>query len=138
VGLACASSGCYSVGYEPAAGLSELAVPVFENQTLRREVEIDLTRKLRRELLEATPIHLADEDPGVPVLRGAVISLQEAVLVSGAAEEVLASSVTVRARFGVYRGRRLVVRCRASPSSTRPWVRTASRPPTKPCATWPS
>lgn len=102
-------AGCYSVGYEPAAGLDELAVPLFENQTLRRDVEVELTRQVRRELLESTPLHLAAEGEARAILRGAVTAVGESVLVTGPQEEVLASSVTVTARFGVYEGRRLII-----------------------------
>lgn len=108
--LACALlPGCYSVGFEPHGALAGgIAVPVFENKTLRRGVEVSLTRHVRREVLETTPLHLTRRGAG-PVLRGSVVSIKEGVLISGAQEEVLYSSVSVAVRFGVYEGGRLLI-----------------------------
>ena len=109
--LALASlAGCYHVGVEPVAGAREIAVPTFENTTLRREVEVALTRHVRREVLEATPLHLEREGEAALVLRGAVAAVDESVLIAGAAEEVIHGSLTVTVRFGVYdRAGQLVV-----------------------------
>lgn len=103
--------GCYSLGYEPAAGIGDrLAVPVFENRTLRRDLEVDFTRHVRRELLETTPLHLAPEGGlGQPVLRGSVAAVRESVLVAGPAEEVLEAGVQVTVSFGVWRDGRLIL-----------------------------
>ncbi|RMG13461.1 MAG: hypothetical protein D6731_12000 [Planctomycetota bacterium] len=107
---ACLSAaGCYSLGVRPVEGIRSVAVPVFENLTLRRGLEHDLTRLVRREVLESTSLVLARQGSADAELRGAVVRVDEGVLVSGPAEEVLASSVTISARFGLYRGRRLVV-----------------------------
>lgn len=102
-------SGCYSVGVEPLAGLEELAVPLFENQTLRRGVEHDLTRAVRREVLETTPLQLAHEADAPAVLRGVITQIDEQVLLAGPAEEVLEGGLQVTVRFGVYRGDTLLV-----------------------------
>lgn len=109
--LTLASSGCYSIGYEvDEAALSDvIAVPIFRNETLRRGLEHDLTRELRREILETSPLHLTAAGPEVPVLRGTITRVGEQVLVAGAAEEVLYGSVQVEVRFGVYRGEELVL-----------------------------
>lgn len=107
--LALLASGCYSVGFQPVAGLTEIAVPVFDNATLRREAEHDLTRHVRREVLEATPLHLASEADGGAVLRGSVVSISEQVIVTDAVQQVLAASVHVSATFGVYAGGKLLV-----------------------------
>lgn len=108
--MALASAGCYSIGYESDPALGEvLAVPIFRNETLRRGLEHDLTRDLRREILETTPFHLTEVDPEVPVLRGTIERVDEEVLVAGSREEVLYGSVRVHVRFGVYRGRTLLV-----------------------------
>jgi lipopolysaccharide assembly LptE-like protein len=110
VSLVCLSSGCYSIGYEADPSLGDLiAVPIFRNETLRRGLEHDLTRDLRREILETTPLHLTPADPLVPVLRGTIERVDEEVLVAGAREEVLYGSVRIAVRFGVYRGRTLLI-----------------------------
>ena len=109
--LVLSSSGCYTIGYEvDETALSDLiAVPIFRNETLRRGLEHDLTRELRREILETTPLQLCAASPDVPVLRGTIERVGEQVLVAGAAEEILYGSVQVDVRFGVYRGAQLVL-----------------------------
>jgi hypothetical protein len=99
---ACALSGCYHLGVEPIDDVGQVAVPMFTNATLRRDVEVALTRHVRREVLETTPLQLAREGGAARILRGAITSIREGVLIAGPAEEVLHSSVTVSVRFGVY------------------------------------
>lgn len=95
-------SGCYHVGYEPEGGAgATLAVPVFENRTLRRELEVALTRHVRRELLETTPILLDDQEDASRVLRGAITEVSENPLILGRVQELLHSSVTVTVSFSV-------------------------------------
>lgn len=97
-----ALGGCYHVGVEPVEDARTIAVPVFQNETLRREVEHALTRHVRREVLEATPLHLEREGGAALVLRGSVAAVDEAVLIAGPAEEVVHGGVTITSRFGVY------------------------------------
>lgn len=102
--------GCYSVGFQPEGGGGTLAVPMFENRTLRRDLELSLTRHVRREVLETTPLHLAPEGGlGERVLKGAIVSVSENVVVAGPAEEVLESSLRISVSFGVWREGRLVL-----------------------------
>lgn len=109
VAAALAAAGCYHVGYEPDRAIGrELAVPIFDNQTLRRHLEHDLTRHVRRELLESSSYHLASQGPGVPELRGAILAVQEGVLIAGPAEEVLYGELRVQVSAGVYLDGRLV------------------------------
>jgi hypothetical protein len=95
-------SGCYNLGVEPVEGAATLAVPIFANRTLRREYEHALTRNVRREVLETTPLHLASEATADLVLRGNVQEVQEGVLIPGPNDEVLRGSVTVTATFSVF------------------------------------
>jgi hypothetical protein len=101
--LAAASlAGCYHVGQQPEAALGRIAVPLFDNRTLRRELEVMLTRDVRREVLETTALQLAPEGEAERVLRGTIVAVQEGVLIAGPQEQVLDASLTVSARFGVY------------------------------------
>ena len=103
------ATGCYHLGYEPDRAVGRtLAVPIFDNQTLRRHLEHDLTRHVRRELLESTSYHLAPQGPGVPELRGAIVAVQEGVLIAGSAEEVFYGELRVQVSAGVYLDGRLV------------------------------
>jgi hypothetical protein len=95
-------SGCYNVGVEPVAGAGTIAVPVFINKTLRREYEHALTRHVRREVLETTPLHLASESSADLVLRGTVREVEEQVLIGDPREVVIHGAVTVTAVFSVF------------------------------------
>jgi hypothetical protein len=103
-------TGCYHVGYEPDGGAgTTLAVPVFENRTLRRELEVALTRHVRRELLETTPILLEDQADASRVLKGAITEVSENPLILGRVQELLHSSVTVTVSFAVRDGAGVLV-----------------------------
>lgn len=99
---ALALGGCYHVGVTPVEGGRTVAVPIFENRTLRREVEHALTRHVRREVLETTPLHLAPEGEADLVVRGAVHDVTDAALIVGPNLEVQHAAVTVSVRFAVY------------------------------------
>lgn len=76
------SGGCmYRWGYEPVGGARTVAVPIFENKTLRRGLEFSLTEHLRRRILDATPLQLAREGSGAPIVKGKIISVSETVVV---------------------------------------------------------
>lgn len=94
--------GCYNLGVEPVAGAGTIAVPVFTNRTLRREYEHALTRHVRREVLETTPLHLASESEADLILRGTVREVVEQVLIGSSQEQVVHGAVTVTASFSVF------------------------------------
>lgn len=99
---ALALSGCYHVGVQPAEGAATIAVPIFQNRTLRREVEHALTRHVRREVLETTALHLGPEDGAGLVLRGAVTDVHDTALIVGSALERQHAAVTVTVSFAVF------------------------------------
>lgn len=101
VAVSCAS-GCYNVGVDPVAGAGTIAVPTFVNKTLRREYEHALTRHVRREVLETTPLHLASEASADLVLRGTVREVEEQVLIGDRREQVLHGAVTVTVGFSAF------------------------------------
>ena len=95
IALVCVSlSGCgYTLGFRPARGIRSLAVPVAQNATLRRGIELDLTDLMRREVLLKSPIRLESIDEADAVLRLTIAALDERVLVEDDADTVLESSV---------------------------------------------
>ncbi len=90
--------GCgYQLGYRPVDGIREVAVPIFDNRTLRRGYEYQLTAEVRRLVLETTPLHLAREGSTRAVLEGAVVAVTENVLITGTQDAVVESSITITA-----------------------------------------
>lgn len=94
--------GCYQVGVEPVERGATIAVPIFQNRTLRREVEHALTRHVRREVLETTPLHLAPDEDADLVIRGAVHDVSETALIVGSALDVQHAAISVSVRFAVF------------------------------------
>jgi hypothetical protein len=80
VGLALLS-GCYHVGYHSVGDRSVIAVPIFENKTLRRGYEYLLTEHLRRRILDQTPLQLGHESSCSAVLKGSITSVRQGVVI---------------------------------------------------------
>jgi hypothetical protein len=94
--LAGALSGCgYGAGFRARAGVESVAVPVFENRSLRREVEFPLTEAVVREVQRRTPLAVLPEGRADLVLRGTIESFEQRVLVEGARDEVLESVAVI-------------------------------------------
>lgn len=105
--LALVCSGCgYALGYRMPEGVRTIAVPVFANETfpLRREVEYDVTRAVRRELEVRSDVRLTDRARADAVLEGTVVAFRQAVLTEDTEDDrdVAAESsihVTVQVRL---------------------------------------
>lgn len=108
------AAGCgYRAGFDRFAGVRTVAVPVFANRTepYRREVQVDLTEAVVRELQARTPYSVvARREEADAVLLGEVLAFSETPLVEGRQDEVLQSSValTVDVRLVDRRGLPLV------------------------------
>lgn len=95
------AAGCgYTSGYRMPEGVHALAVPIFRNETfpLRREVEFDLTRAVRREFESRTDVRLVDRDRADAVLEGTVVEFEERILSEGRNDVVQESSVEIGVR----------------------------------------
>ena len=87
----------YEVGYRAVGDAREVAVPIFSNRTLRRGYEHALTAHLRRRILDQTPLQLAREGSGAPVLEGSIVAVSEALVVPNTNDTAppRASSITI-------------------------------------------
>lgn len=79
-----------------------IAVPVFRNETFRRNLERDLTRAVRREIQDRTGFTLVRErsNPDL-VLEGDLVNVTESVLSEHTRARIRVSSVTLNARITV-------------------------------------
>lgn len=95
--IAFALTGCgYQIGYRPVAELDEVAVPIFENKTLRRGLEHTLTAEVRRVILETTPLHLGHEGSSRAILRGTITNVTESVVIPGATtDDVVEANIAI-------------------------------------------
>jgi hypothetical protein len=110
---AIAASACgYRLGYVPRANLRTIAIPIAENESLRREVEFPLTEAIVREVQRRTPLIVADAGRADAVLRVVIARFEERVLVEGKDDEVLeaAARITLDVRLIDRRGREILRR----------------------------
>ncbi len=73
--------GVYRWGYEPEDGIATVAVPIFENKTLRRGYEYALTRYVRQDVLDKTPMQLARDGSGAATVKGTIVSVTQGVVI---------------------------------------------------------
>ncbi|GIW71559.1 MAG: hypothetical protein KatS3mg102_1101 [Planctomycetota bacterium] len=99
------AGGCgYRMGFRPVAGASAVALEVFDNTTDRRELELELTAAVARELLRRTGLALVRSPAEADlVLRGRIERFDERVTVEGRRDEVLAASARMRVRVRLER-----------------------------------
>jgi hypothetical protein len=91
-------AGCgYHLGFAAREGVKTIGVPVFENATfpLRRDVEFELTRALRKEIQRRTPLALVSSDRADLVVYGKVFDFTEGIVAEGRRDEKLESTITI-------------------------------------------
>lgn len=95
--------GCgYTLGAQTRENVRRVAVPVFENKTLRRGFERDLTRAVQREIKETLPYLLSFEDDADLTLKGSILSINESVLVEGRDDEVLEGLIQITVQVQLF------------------------------------
>lgn len=95
--LSLLSAGCgYTAGAVVPGDGRTIAVPVFVNETFRRDLERDLTRHVAEEIRSHSTFRLVDVSsrPDL-VLEGSLIDVSENVLSERSAGEIRESSVTL-------------------------------------------
>jgi hypothetical protein len=102
IALALCAAGCgYSTHSIHRAPYRTVAVPMFDNETLRREHEFDLSRAVVREILGRTPYRVADESTADLIMRGRITEYQTPALVEGRRDAVFQSAVRLALRLTV-------------------------------------
>lgn len=91
------AAGCgYTAGAIVPGNGRTIAVPVFRNETFRRDLERDLTRHVAEEIRSSTTFRLVDVSsrPDL-VLEGTLLDVSEDVLSERSAGEIRETSVTL-------------------------------------------
>ena len=74
-------TGCgYSLGSFHANDVRTVAVPIFENQSSRRGIELQLTEALQNEIKSRTPYRLAKEYQAETKLTGRIVEIRKTSL----------------------------------------------------------
>jgi Lipopolysaccharide-assembly len=86
----------YHAGLILPEGVRTVAVPVFDNDTFRREIEVELTQAVAGELSGRTPLRIvADAADADLVVRGRIQSFEQRVLADRGRNTITESSVVV-------------------------------------------
>ena len=101
-------SGCgYSAGYRMPRGVSRISVPIFKNETIpfRKDLEYELTRAVKRELLLMTPAEVTSIEDSNAILRGSALEFAEGVLVESGAGDVQEAGIAMKVGIQLIRSR---------------------------------
>ena len=91
-------AGCgYSAGYRAPPSVESVAVPIFQNATfpMRREVEYEVTKALRNEILARTSLRLTDDRDADMAVYGTVREFRENVVTEGAHDKKIESILVI-------------------------------------------
>lgn len=97
--LLCAATlpSCYTTGLRFPNQVRRVAVPVFDNQTFVRGVELDMTDRIRALLLERSDVELVkNESQADASIRGRILRVDFPVLVGGNKQRVLEGSTVIQ------------------------------------------
>lgn len=93
-------SGC---GYTSRSLLDQnvrnVYIKIFDNETFRRDLEFDLTKAIKEEILFRTKLRIVDKKHADSILFGALTAVSESVLIESPDAEVIESSVSVSVNF---------------------------------------
>ena len=99
------SSCGYSVGSLVPREYRRVSVPVFENTTYWRDLELALTREVASELASRPGLFLVKEDEADVVLRGTIVDFQTRVLIEDNRDRVRESSARTTVRVDLLEAR---------------------------------
>jgi len=119
--LVCALSGCgYRSGWLLPSDVKTVAVQVASNETFWREavkvdnmeastsaatprpaftMEVDLSERIKNEIVRRTPLRLSGEDEADSVLTASITQVKPSVLLRDASDNVLSERVTISVDF---------------------------------------
>jgi hypothetical protein len=93
-------SGCtYSTKSLLPDDVHSVYVPIFDNRTFRRGIEVELTEALKREILTRTRLKIVPKGDADTILFGEIVDFKEAVLIENVADEAVESSAIVFVDF---------------------------------------
>lgn len=94
--LLAVATGCgYSVRALSPAGVRTVAVPVFQNVTYRRLVELPLTRAVVKEIQTKTELVVVEEERADSVLQGTIVDVEQRVVTEDLTDRVTEGRITL-------------------------------------------
>jgi hypothetical protein len=93
-------AGCgYNTGSLMPAGVKTIAVPMFQNETFRRGLEIQLTDAVVQEIATRTELKIAEEALADSVIEGRIVEVDQATAVEDPRDRVTDQQVFVKVAF---------------------------------------
>ena len=74
-------------------------VPIFENNTFRRDLEFDLTKAVKDEVLSKTRLRIVKKDDADTVLYGTISSLNETILTQNTGDNIVENQIALLVDF---------------------------------------
>ncbi len=74
-------------------------IKIFDNETFRRDLEFDLTKAIKEEILLRTKLRIVDKKHADSILFGVIKAISESVLIESPDAVVIESSVSVTVHF---------------------------------------
>ncbi len=93
----------YRAGFPRPEGLRTVFVEVFGNDTFRRGVELELTEKIQKELMEQTGLILENKKEADAILQGKIIDIYDQRIIGGRANETRGGSIWILAEAEIVR-----------------------------------
>ncbi len=94
------AAGCrYRTGPMVRADVRTVHVAMFDNETFRRGLEVELTDAICKELRRRTRLGLVDRDRAQSLLTGRIVRVREAVAARDSAGDILKKDVRVYVDF---------------------------------------
>ncbi|MEW6357427.1 MAG: LPS assembly lipoprotein LptE [Planctomycetota bacterium] len=94
--MLCLLMGCgYSSRPVLKSGVDSVYVPVFDNQTFRRELEFPLTEAVKNEILYKTQLKIVPKNKADSILKGDIVEYQERVLTEDTNDNVTETRVFI-------------------------------------------
>lgn len=103
LGIAAAALVLAGCGYSTSSLIREdirtVHVPVFDNQTWRRGLEVDLTRAILEEVKLHTRLRIAPKDQADSTLDGELIELTQSIVTKSVDDQILLKRAQATVRF---------------------------------------
>ena len=75
--------------------INSIYIPIFENDTFRRDLEFDLTNAVKDEIMSKTKLRIAQKDNADTILTGKIKKVAESMLTSNVQDNIVESRVTI-------------------------------------------
>ncbi|GJQ58085.1 MAG: hypothetical protein D8M57_07225 [Candidatus Scalindua sp. AMX11] len=79
--------------------IDTIYIPIFDNETFRRDLEFGLTKELKDEVLSKTRLRIVHKDIADTILSGIIREVQETILIQNTADNIVENQITIYVDF---------------------------------------